>query len=200
MLGHPTLFVAPLRKNHRKRLETALRRSREAKFRDRCRAVLWSSERRACSQIAALLGVHHTTVMRWLHDYRRFGFEGLKVGKSPGRPRKLDVEAEAALEAALAQPPRELGYAFNVWTATTLAAHLGATVHIRVHPETVRRALRRLGYGHKRPKLSLKHKQDRKAVRRARQARDAALKKRRKPQSATPSSSKTSANAISIPA
>ena len=82
-------------------------------------------------EIARLLRVHETTVGRWVRDYLRFGFEGLEVGKSPGRPRRIDAEGEAALREALEHNPRDLGYAFTRWTRDTLAEYLYAAVHIR---------------------------------------------------------------------
>ncbi len=194
------LFVGTLRRNHRERLERAARKTREAKFRDRCRAMLWSSGGVACSEIASRLSVHPTTVARWIKDYLRFGFDGLKIGKSPGRPPKIDADAKAALSQALDHHPRDLDYSLATWTLGALQDHLRKTVHVHVHIETVRQALKKLGYRHKRPKLSLKHKQDPADVRRARRARNAALKKVSTNPTDTPSSIRTNANSISIPA
>ncbi len=195
-----TLFVPRLRKKQRARIEKALARSRDPKYRDKCRAILCSSEGHSRGEIARLLRVHETTVGRWVRDYLRFGFEGLEVGKSPGRPRRIDAEGEAALREALEHNPRDLGYAFTRWTRDTLAEYLYAAVHIRVSSGTVGRALHQLDYRYKRPKLSLKHKQDRRQVRRAREARDRALKKGRGSPIDPPSSTSTNANSISIPA
>jgi hypothetical protein len=68
-----------------------------------------------------------------------------------------------------------------------------------VHPETMRRALKRLGWRFNRPKLSLKHRQDSGDVARARRERNTFLKK----PAVTPTTSRfsfwTSANSTSIP-
>lgn len=200
MPNRPALYVPTLRKDERERIRRALRRSRDPKFRDRCRAVFWSEQRHSVPAIARLLGVHRTTVQRWIKDYVRFGFRGLLAGKSPGRPRVVDAEAEAAIRAALAKNPREFGYRFTRWTIGALAEHLYLMVHVRIHPETLRRAIKRLRYRYKRPKLSLRHKQDPKAVRKARRGRDAGLKKRSSTLNDSPSSSRMSASSISIPA
>ena len=194
------VFVERLRKKERERLQRALARSREPKFRERCRAVLWSSGGRGIPEIAELLGVCYSTVWRWFADYRRFGLEGLKVEKPAGRPPVIDADGEAALEEALRHNPRDLGHPFTRWTLETLAEYVYAAVHVRVSINTVSRALHRLGYCHKRPKLSLKHKQDSRQVRRAKWARDEALKKGLWTRDATPSSTGTNANSISIPA
>jgi transposase len=194
------VFMRKLRKTERTRLERAVAKSREPKFRDRCRAVLWSADGRSIQEIAGLLGVHGSTVWRWLADYRRFGVEGLEVEKPVGRARLLDEEGEAALEEALRHNPRDLGYAFTRWTLPTLVEYLYEAVHVRVSADTVRRALRRLGYRFKRPKLSLKHRQKPWRVRRAKAERRAALKKGQWTRDDTPSSTWTSASSTSIPA
>ncbi len=81
-----------------------------------------------------------------------------------------------------------------------MAEYVYAAVHVRVSTSTVSRTLRELGYCYKRPKLSLKHKQDSRQVRRAKWARDEALKKGLWTRDATPSSTRTSASSTSIPA
>lgn len=191
------LFVPTLRRVQRRRIERASARAQQPKYRDKCRAILWSSDGRAASEIAALLGVHPTTVHRWIRDYLRFGFEGLEVGKSTGRPRLLDADGEAALCRALARNPKDLGYVFTRWTLPTLCEHLYDCVHIRIAPATLGKALHRLGYSYMRPKLGLKHKQDPRRVARAKRDLARALKKGRSTPTASPSSSRTSASSTS---
>jgi hypothetical protein len=87
------LFTGPLPAKERERVRSAMAGSDVAKFRDRCRAVLWSADGKTTTEIAVLLHLHRTTVIRWLEDYLRFGLRGLEVGKSPGRPRTVDAEA-----------------------------------------------------------------------------------------------------------
>jgi len=189
-----------LRRRERDRIARNAAQARDARYRDRCRAVLWSDEGRSLGEIAGLLRVDPRTVGRWIQDYKRFGVKGLQVGKSPGRPRLIDTEGEAALKEALRHNPRDLGYGFSRWTLETLSEYLYNAVHVQVSEDTVRKALKRLDYRYGRPKLSLKHRQDRRAVRRAKRARDAALKKGRHTPTAAPSSTWTSASSISIPA
>ena len=172
-----TTFVSRSSQKEMRRLEHAVRRSRDPKFRDRCRAVLWSIHRRSIPEISALLGYHYTTIFGWFKDYRRFGIRGLYVGKSPGRPPAVDAEGDEVLKRAVEINPYDLGYPFTCWTLSTLAEHLHRSTHVRVSPEAVRRALKRLGYRYGRPKLSLKHKQNRRAVRAAQRLRDTFLKK-----------------------
>jgi len=196
----PVLFIPTLKKNERTRLENHLRKTRDVRYADRLRAVLWSAERCSVTEISRRLRNHPSTVQRWLHDYRRFRLRGLKLGQSPGRPRRIDADGEECLSQAVMTQPRELGYRFTRWSITTLTAHLFRELHVRVSEDTVRRTLHRLGFGYKRPKLSLRHRQSRRAVRQAKAARDAAAKKGLVTANATSSSLRTNASSISIPA
>jgi transposase len=199
-MAKPTLFVPALKAKERKRIENHLRRAREKRYADRLRAVLWSEQRQSVSAIAQLLRKHPTTVLLWLKDYLRFGLRGLALGKSTGAPRKVDPDAETCLQEALSHNPRDMGYRFNRWTLGALAEHVRHETHVCVHPFTISRAIRRLGYVYVRPKYSLRHRQKRAAVRQARRERDAALKKAAAIQTATSSFSRMNASSISIPA
>jgi transposase len=196
----PTVFVAKLRDKERLRLQQAARSSADPRLRERCRAVLWSEEGKTTGEIGRLLGVAATTPMRWIKDYRRFGFRGLVPDKSPGRPRMVDADGEAVLQAVIGTNPRDLGYRFTRWTLATLAEHLTSVLHATVSAFAVGSALERLRYRYKRPKLSLKHKQDPQSVRRARRELRDALKKSPPAPTATPLSFRTNASSISIPA
>ena len=171
------LFVGRLKKRERERLEAAKDTATSAKYRDRCRAILWSAEGKTVPQIAELLDVHRTTAQRWVKDYQRFGLDGLDIGKRTGRPPKVDQEVEAVISIAVRANPRDLGYPFTRWTAVTMTAHVARETHVHVHPETIRRAMKRLNLRYKRPKLSLTHRQDKAARRKAKRARDKAVKK-----------------------
>lgn len=197
--GRPASFVPKMPRSQRRRIERIARKSRDAKHREKCRAVLWSEGGKSMKEIAALLGSHRATVGRWLADFRRFGEAGLEPKPSPGRPPLIDEEAAAALEQALSVNPRDLGYPFTRWTTETLTEHLYRVVHVRVHPETMRRTLKRMGWRFNRPKLSLKHRQDSKDVVRARRERNAFLKKPADTPTASPFSSWTNASSTSTP-
>lgn len=199
-MATPRLFIGKLKDRERRRLQNHLHCTRDPHYGARLTAVLLSEKGMPVPGIARLLGCHPTSVYAWLELYQGQHLRGLKVGKSPGRPRKVDEEGEACLEAAVAQNPRDLGYRFTRWTLPTLAEHLWREVHVRVNPRTIQRALRRLRYSYKRPKHTLRHRQKRAAVARAREQRNAALKKLAPHPTGMSSASKTKPNFIAIPA
>jgi transposase len=120
----PVLFIPTLKRQERTRLENHLRRTRDVRYADRLRAVLWSSERCPVPEIGHRLGKHPSTVQRWLHAYRRSRIRGLELGKSPGRPRCIATDGEECLRQAVLTQPRDLNYRFTRWSSATLTAHL----------------------------------------------------------------------------
>ncbi len=70
--------------------EQTLKTTAERQLRDRCQAVLMAHRGRNRKAIAGDLGVHRTTVKKWLEQYRARGVEGLRVQRAPGKPRRLD--------------------------------------------------------------------------------------------------------------
>lgn len=196
----PHLFVHPLRSWERHRLQRELRQARDPRFRDRLDAVLLSAEGWTVSRIAKFVGKDYCTVRLWILDFNRLGMDGIQVQKPQGAPRKIDVDGEACLQVALSQNPRDMGYRFTRWTLSTLAEHLYREVHVRVSAPTLSRTLARLRYRYKRPKHSLRHRQNRRKVNRVRRERDVLLKKPSDIPTASSSSSRTNANSISIPA
>lgn len=84
-------------------------------------------------------------------DLPAYTTESEKDGRS-----KIDEEAEEELKRLLkTSPPEEGKKAASRWTAPQLARHLKEELDVDVHPETVRRALRRLGFSWTRPRRKL---------------------------------------------
>jgi transposase len=121
----------------------------------RAHMILLSARGYSAYEIAEIHAVSDPTVYKWIDRFDEEGPEGLYDREREGRPRKIDDEAEALLERLLEEPPTEVGYDFTRWTAPRLAEHLKRELGIDVHPDTVRQALQRLGYGWKRPRRSL---------------------------------------------
>src|SRR5215470_8616702 len=61
----------------------------DRRLRDRCQAVLMAQRGRKRRVIAEDLGVHRTTVKKWLDQYRAGGVAGLKVRRAPGKPQRI---------------------------------------------------------------------------------------------------------------
>ena len=74
------------------------------------------------AQVAAILGVHHHTVSRWVCTARDRGTDALKAKPTPGRPRKLTARQEKTVLGWVAKSPTSFGFATELWTSRRLAA------------------------------------------------------------------------------
>jgi transposase len=114
----------------------------------RCQVVLRAANGESGAAIATALACHPSIVSRMAKAFREQGEASLNGKKSPGRPRKVTPEQAQALNDLVAQEPRELGKNLSNWTSKTLGEHLG----LNVHPTTVQRHLRRMGWRWRRPR------------------------------------------------
>ena len=85
-------------------------------------AVARVAEGHPQAQVAAILGVHHNTLSRWVCTARERGPDALKAKPTPGRPRKLSTRQEKTVLSWIAKPPTSFGFATDLWTSRRLAA------------------------------------------------------------------------------
>ena len=88
--------------------------------RQRATAMRWLPLGYKPETVAQMLAVAASTIWNWHRRYRAAGLEGLTNRAKSGRPGKADAHYVNALERALDTDPRELGYAFSVWTINKL--------------------------------------------------------------------------------
>jgi transposase len=91
----------------RGRLEELIRAERHAVRRDRLRAALLATEGREAVEVAGMLGRSRRFVQEWAYRYRDGGVDGLRPGKSTGRPPKLPRDREAAFKARVLAGPTD---------------------------------------------------------------------------------------------
>ncbi len=121
----------------------------------RAQMVLLSARAFAAQEIAEIQDTSDVTVYKWMDRFDEGGPLSLCDQEREGRPPKLDEEAQDEIERVIEEPPTEEGYNATRWTAPRLARHLEEELGVEVHPETVRRALRRLQFSWKRPRREL---------------------------------------------
>ena len=86
--------------------------------------ILMTDDGHPKTVIAKTLGCCLSTVDRVRRLYREKGLVGLRPIKPPGRPPKATAAYCRALCKAVDTDPKTLGYAFTVWSAPRLNAHL----------------------------------------------------------------------------
>lgn len=136
-------------------LEEALQRTRRVREWRRLQAVRLLADGHEAPEVAQVLGCSASSVYYWAEDWREAGLEGLAASPhAGGRPRRLDMAAEATLEQVLADDPQAHGYAATDWTVPLLRTELAQRGH-DLSERTLRRTLHRLGWRWKRPKYVL---------------------------------------------
>ena len=77
-------------------LKRRIGRERNAKQRDRYRAVRWALEGKSSYWIADTLDRGRASVQRWAYAYRDGGIDAIVIRPQPGRPTKLGRDQEDA--------------------------------------------------------------------------------------------------------
>lgn len=88
-------------------LRQCSRRERNAKQRDRYRAVLLALEGSTAPEIAQTLGRSRRFVQLWAYVYRDHGLDAIGVKRQPGCPSKLPAAQEASFKQRLLTGPTE---------------------------------------------------------------------------------------------
>ncbi len=95
----------------------------------RAKILLNKAENKSCSEIASELGVNRHTVELWCQKYRNRTDEQtildiLSVSKGRGRKEEITGEAKTWLISIACMKPKDLGYAAETWTTSTLTKHI----------------------------------------------------------------------------
>lgn len=148
-------YTAPLRQ--------LTRTDPDPRVRHRADALLALARGRTVEETAQAMGCCTKRIRVWRRRFLAEGRTGLADRPRPGRPPKLDAQARALLETALANSPLDSGYPVTVWTVADLTDLLGRRGCV-VCATTVWRTLHALGYRYRRPRHDLTHRQDAEAV------------------------------------
>ena len=97
-------------------LEHIFKTTTDRRLRDRCQAVLMASRGRKRRTIAQDLGVHRTTVRRWLTLYHERGWAGLQIHWAPGQPGRMPETLAPTIQGWVQDGPQSCGLERANWT------------------------------------------------------------------------------------
>jgi transposase len=141
--------------DERRALQVAQARSHIVRHWRRYQAVLLRGEGVPVATIAQALNCTETSVHNWVAAWRAEGLAGVAEGIHPGKTRRLDATAEAALQILLSEGnPQAYGYAATGWTVPLLRTEL-ARQGWEAAERTIRRTVHLLGWRWNRPKFVL---------------------------------------------
>ena len=133
-------------------IQEEIRRSDEAKYDHRLHGLLLVANGQSCRQAAGLLGENPRTVQRWVRNYERDGFDGLRDGAKSGRPPMLDAAQRMALEADLRDRPDSFGLVGHLWDGPLLREHLRRKYDVRLGVRQCQRLFHGMGFRLRKPR------------------------------------------------
>ena len=143
----------------RQRLREIARTSADAQQVRHAQGLLWLHAGSPVEAVAQRLGVNRRTVYYWVAQYQARQdapvAERVGVGQRSGRPPLELRVAQKVIQRVWSRDPRRYGFRALVWTVPMLRCQIERQTGQAVSRSTVRRALRRLRYRYKRPRLVL---------------------------------------------
>jgi transposase len=103
------------------------------------------------SEVARMLKVRRQSAHDWQRRWREGGTAALRSSGAAGPKRKLTVEQQAEIAAAVVAGPQAHGHATAVWTLPRVAKLIEQRTGQRYHPGHVWRVLRELGFSCQQP-------------------------------------------------
>lgn len=152
------------RSKQTKALLNAKRSNPDPRVRQRAQAVLLLAGGHSVSEVARMWQTSRHCVQAWRDRFLSGGVAGLMDKPHTGRPPKLTDDDLDWLEEVLEKSPRYYGFLGTTWTVQDLTELLRQQRRKQVSKDTVHRALLKLGFRYRRPRLDLTHRQDEEAV------------------------------------
>ncbi|NIW85856.1 MAG: IS630 family transposase [Gammaproteobacteria bacterium] len=125
---------------------------------------LWETEDEV-REVARRLCAARSSVYRWRAEFEEFGEAGIAPQPRGRMDWKATDELLEHLQELVHTSPQELGYLRSRWSSELLALELNQRTGTEVHATTVRRWLRRLGFGYRRARPTLGKRDLRKSQR-----------------------------------
>jgi len=133
-------------------IQQEIQRSDESRYDHRLHGLLLVTGGQSCRQVAHLFGENPRTVQRWVKTFEARGFDGLRDGERPGRPRTLSVEQWEAVEKDLRARPDAFGLAGHLWDGRLLSEHLRRHYGVRLGVRQCQRLFRQMGFRLRKPR------------------------------------------------
>jgi transposase len=133
--------VIELAAEQRAALEKGYRTGKSHCFRTRCQMILLKSEKRTSVEIAAVLGCCEMVVNNWLVRYEIEGIKGLATRAGRGRPPILSQQNPGHLKKVSDEIKKHPN------SVKTVVAKLGEDLDLLMHPETLKRFLKKMSIG-----------------------------------------------------
>lgn len=144
------LYVRSLKNEEWEELETLIEEPEKDIPLQRLLIVLLSAQGHRVQEVGKEVDLHPINVRKWIHRFNAHGIEGLRSGKSPGRPPVFSDAQRRRIVDAANSDPRSLGRSFSRWSLQRLRKYLiEAGIVKAISVETIRQVLRANGVKHR---------------------------------------------------
>jgi transposase len=136
------LYTRKLKLQERKTLEAHLIAPEEDLPAHRLQIIILSAAGKRVPEISEEVNLHPINVRKWIHRFNEHGLDGLRSGKSPGRPPVFSEEQRAQIVQIARTNPRQFGLHYTRWSLQRLRRYLiehAIVEHISV--ETIRQII-----------------------------------------------------------
>lgn len=144
------LFVRELKDEEWKELESLARQAECDVPEQRLMIVRLSAQGRRVQEVSREVDLHPINVRKWIHRFNEEGIDGLRSGKSPGRPPVFSAKQREQIVEIASLDPRQLDMNFSQWSLQRLRKYLIQNGIIdQISVETIRQVLRAHGIKHR---------------------------------------------------
>lgn len=143
--------VVELTAEQRAELEKGYRTGKSHCFRLRCQMILLKSEKRTSVEVGEVLGCCEMVVNNWLSRYEKEGIEGLQTRAGRGRPPILSQQNPQHLHKVADEIKKHPN------SVKTVVAILEEDLNLAMHPETLKRFLKKTSIGSAAPAPGSNH-------------------------------------------
>ena len=133
-------------------IQQEIGRSEESRYDHRLHGLLLVANGQSCRGVAELLGEAATTIQRWVHRFEQGGFEALRDGERPGRPRVLEDRQWRQLQRDLRRSPQAFGLAENLWDGRLVSEHLRQHYGVDLSVRQCQRIFHQMGFRLRKPR------------------------------------------------
>lgn len=136
------LYTRKLKQQERKSIEAHLRTPEEDLPAHRLQIIMLSAAGKRVPEISEEVNLHPINVRKWIHRFNEYGLDGLRSGKSPGRPPVFTNEQRELIVHIANTNPRSLGLHYSRWSLQRLRRYLiEHKIVDRISVETIRQII-----------------------------------------------------------
>ncbi len=140
------LYVRKLKEEEWEELERIIQKTENDVSIQRLMIILLSAQRHKVQDISREVDLHPINVRKWIHRFNTHGLDGLRSGKSPGRPPVFTDEQRQEIVDIASADPLSLKLPFQQWSLQRLRKYLiDDAIVDQISVETIRQILRTHG-------------------------------------------------------